>query len=96
MFKEALKTIVQLPGKKSGNMWDNLVDTRASEGGDKGAAGTRTEIPLQTIVQGGADHLQPVQSDVFPFLVHQEVKKKKSKATQELYQGHNFPVGCEH
>lgn len=34
------------------------------------------QIPLQTIVQGGAHiHLQPVQSDVFPFPFLQEAKK---------------------
>lgn len=66
-------------------MWDNPVDTRASEGGGKGAPGTRTEIPLWTIVQGGADHLQPVLSDVFPFLVLQEVKKKQNAKQPKNY-----------
>lgn len=74
-------------------MWDN--PARASEGGGEGAPGTRIEIALQTIVQGGADmHGQPVQSDVFPFLFLQEVKKKRK--TQDPYKDHNFPVDCEH
>lgn len=69
-------------------MRDNSAGTRASEGGGEGAPDTRAEIPVQTIVQGGADiHLQPMES----FLFLQEVKKPKT--TQELYKGHNFPVG---
>lgn len=61
-------------------MWDN--PARASEGGGEGAPGTRIEIALQTIVQGGADmHGQPVQSDVFPFLFLQEVKKTTKPKT---------------
>lgn len=36
-------------------MWDSPADTTASEGGGEGAPGTRTEIALQIIVQGGPD-----------------------------------------
>lgn len=57
-------------------MQDNPADTTASEGGEEGAAGTRAEIPLQTIVQGGADiHLQPMHSDVFSLPVPSRSEK---------------------
>lgn len=58
-------------------MRDNSAGTRDSEGGREGAPDTRAEIPVQTIVQGGADiHLQPVES----FLFHSRSEKTQNNS----------------